>query len=76
MVVAEALGFDPLLNAIGAALALRAALARMPGAAVATVAVVAAVDALGLSSAAGELAVGAAMIAAGVIIRVREGRAA
>jgi hypothetical protein len=76
MLVAEAAGFDPLLHSIGAALALRAALARRPVAAVAVVVVVAAVDALGVSTAAGELAVGAALITAGLAVRAREGRTA
>jgi hypothetical protein len=71
MLLAQALGLDPLLNAIGAALALRAVLARRLAAAVATVAVVAAVDALGVSTAAGELAVGAALIAGGLALRGR-----
>jgi hypothetical protein len=71
MLVGEALGLDPLLNAIAAALALRAVLARRPAAAVAAVAVVAAVDALGISTAAGELAVGMALIAAGLALRGR-----
>ncbi|HEY7076395.1 MAG TPA: hypothetical protein VH418_13545 [Solirubrobacteraceae bacterium] len=76
MVIGEAVGVAPLLNAIGAALALRAALARMPAVALAIVAAVAAIDVAGLPTAGVEIVAGAALVAAGLVFRAREGRAA
>jgi hypothetical protein len=70
MLAARALGTDPLIAAIGAALVARAALASMPAAALAVAATGVLVEALSPRAGA-EIAVGAALIAAGLAFRRR-----
>jgi hypothetical protein len=68
MVIADAAGTDPLIGAIAAALALRAAFAGMPAAALAVAATAVLVEALAPGPA-GEVALGASLIVAGLAVR-------
>jgi hypothetical protein len=70
MVVADAAGTDPLIAAIAAALALRCAFAGLPLAAIAVLGAGLVVEALAPGPAA-EIALGAAMIVAGLAVRRR-----
>jgi hypothetical protein len=70
MVAADALGADPLIAAIAAALALRAAFSGMPAAALAILTTGALVEALAPGAGA-EIALGAALIFAGLAVRRR-----
>jgi hypothetical protein len=71
MIVADAAGTDPLIAAIAATLAMRSALAGMPAAALTVAAAGVAVEALEEPGASVEIALGAALIAAGLAFRWR-----